>query len=229
MTPEKRIEMVFEFFAEFLWFLSQHRNPGRGVDDVQKAACRHESMTYVARCPKRTSDMRIEAWHFLNGTKLRDGREAPPDGVPLHHEGSLALCERGLHASVDILDALRSAPGATLCRVTCESYVESNDKLVCSTRTILWRVDEQTMCRVLVWWAFWCAERSTEAASWSTEAAEAAEAAAEAVVWAAEAAAWSAAVVWAAEAAASRSAEAWSAEQDVQRTELLRLIELAKS
>ena len=83
----------------------------------------------------------IEAWHFVNDT-LRDGQPVPADGETLVHDGKLRLCKSGLHASEDIFDALRYAPGHTICRVQCGGVVERGDgKLVCSERTILWRVD----------------------------------------------------------------------------------------
>ena len=44
----------------------------------------------------------MKAWHFLrreNGKDiLRDGFEAPPDGVWLEYRGVLRMCESGLHA-----------------------------------------------------------------------------------------------------------------------------------
>lgn len=87
------------------------------------------------------SDDPVLAWHFVDGT-LRDGRSVPADGVPLIHDEPLVLCNTGLHASVRLIDALQYAPGATLCRVVCsEKIIHSDDKLVASRRTILWRID----------------------------------------------------------------------------------------
>ena len=89
----------------------------------------------------------ILAWHFV-GDKLRDGSPIPADGVKLIHTGPLVLCESGFHASVKAFDALQYAPGTTLCRVRCSGEVlKSNDKLVCSERTILWRADAAAMLR----------------------------------------------------------------------------------
>ena len=83
----------------------------------------------------------ILAWHFT-GDKLRDGRPIPPVGEWLEHEGPIALCKSGLHASVDILDALRYAPGPILHRVELDGeIIEDEDKLVASRRKILWSVD----------------------------------------------------------------------------------------
>ena len=89
----------------------------------------------------------ILGWHFV-GESLRDGRPIPDDGVTLQHGGELALCKSGLHASIRIIDALNYAPGATICRVRCGGIiVESGDKIVASERTILWRVDGDSLLR----------------------------------------------------------------------------------
>lgn len=89
----------------------------------------------------------VMAWHFV-GEKLRDGRDIPPDGVELVHEGPLEMCISGLHASVLLIDALRYAPGVTLCRVKCcGAIVSSYDKLVCTRRTIEWRLDTTEVLR----------------------------------------------------------------------------------
>jgi hypothetical protein len=89
----------------------------------------------------------ILAWHFV-GTTLRDGRPVPPDGEPLIHDDEIVPCQQGLHASVRLLDALQYAPGETLCRVSCTgTVVYEDDKLVCSERTILWRIDATQLLR----------------------------------------------------------------------------------
>ena len=95
----------------------------------------------------------IEAWHFVKDT-LRDGRPVPADGETLVHDGKLRLCLSGLHASEDILDALGYAPGHTICRVQCGGVVEGGgDKLVCSERTILWRVDGSELLLEFARWS----------------------------------------------------------------------------
>lgn len=96
----------------------------------------------------------MKAYHFV-GVALRDGRPVPPDGETLIHEGPLELCARGLHAGADPLDALKYAPGATLCLVECGGeIIHDNDKLVCTERTIIQRVDATEMLRAF---ARWCA------------------------------------------------------------------------
>jgi hypothetical protein len=97
----------------------------------------------------------MKAWHFV-GETLRDGRPVPPDGEWLEHEGSLIMCESGLHASRRLIDALKYAPGATICRVEFDSddYIEEEDKLVSRRRMIIWRIDGESVLRAF---ARWCA------------------------------------------------------------------------
>ena len=83
----------------------------------------------------------ILAWHFV-GVTLRDGKPVPADGVKLRFDGKPVMCERGYHASIDPFDALQYAPGPILCRVRCGGTIISDaDKLVCTERTILRRMD----------------------------------------------------------------------------------------
>ena len=92
----------------------------------------------------------IRAWHFV-GDILRDGRPVPKDGQWLEHEGPIALCESGLHASRSPFDALRYAPGPVLCLVECDGVEdEESDKVVCRRRRIIARRD---MTEYLRWFA----------------------------------------------------------------------------
>lgn len=87
------------------------------------------------------------AWHFVD-ERLRDGRWVPADGVAVAHDGDLAICRDGLHASERLIDALKYAQGNTICRVECEGLGErQNDKFVCASRTVLWRVDGEDLLR----------------------------------------------------------------------------------
>lgn len=87
------------------------------------------------------------AWHFHNG-KLRDGRGVPAVGETLVHEGPVVICESGLHASKELLDALKYAPGNILTRVQVNDIVyQYADKLVCRERTILWSIDATEILR----------------------------------------------------------------------------------
>ncbi len=90
----------------------------------------------------------IRAWHFLNGDKMRDGTTAPPDGRWLKFAGTPVMCERGLHASISAFDALKHAPGNTLCLVDCAgTVIHASDKLVCTERRIVVRMDAEPLLR----------------------------------------------------------------------------------
>ena len=96
----------------------------------------------------------MKAWHFVSET-LRDGRPIPPDGEWLVHDGELVMCESGLHASKRLVDALKYAPGNTICRVEVDGkIIKDDDKLVATRRKILWRVDGEQVLRAF---ARWCA------------------------------------------------------------------------
>lgn len=93
------------------------------------------------------SNKPIRAWHFV-GNALRDGRPVPADGVWLKHDGPLVMCTYGLHASVEPFDALKYAPGPILCLVECHGQIiRGLDKLVCSERRILTRMNATDMLR----------------------------------------------------------------------------------
>lgn len=85
------------------------------------------------------------AYHFV-GDRLRDGRLVPKDGQQLRHTGPVRICESGLHASQTPAQALRYAPGPWLCLVECGgTIVHDKDKLACSKRTIIDRIDATEM------------------------------------------------------------------------------------
>ena len=89
----------------------------------------------------------VRAWHFVGDT-LRDGSPIPADGVWLGYKGDLRMCQTGLHASRHPFDALQYAPGNTLCLVECGGeIVEDADKLVCSRRRIIARMDATELLR----------------------------------------------------------------------------------
>jgi hypothetical protein len=90
---------------------------------------------------------KLLAYHFT-GPKLCDGRPVPADGVTLRHPGKPKLCRSGLHASLQPFDALQFAPGDTLCLVECGGMVvHGHDKLVCTERTIIARMDATPLLR----------------------------------------------------------------------------------
>lgn len=96
----------------------------------------------------------MRAWHFVGDT-LRDGSPIPPIGEKLVFNDKPILCQQGLHASIDALDALKYAPGNTLCLVECGGTLfTSDDKLVCTERTIIAMVDANAILREF---ARWCA------------------------------------------------------------------------
>ena len=89
----------------------------------------------------------MRAWHFVSD-RLRDGRPIPADGETLIHTGPLVLCQSGLHASLHPFDALQYAPGDTLCLDECGGeFIPGDDKLVCTERTIIARMDATEMLR----------------------------------------------------------------------------------
>ena len=90
----------------------------------------------------------IRAWHFLlEGLKLADYGDALANkvirkGSVLHVEPPLSLCERGLHGSKRIIDALGFAPGPIICRTEhWGEIVEGDDKLCSEYRKVLWWID----------------------------------------------------------------------------------------
>lgn len=91
--------------------------------------------------------MTVRAYHFV-GRRLRDGQPVPEDGVKLVFHGEPILCKQGLHASRHPSDALKYAPGPTLCLVDVSGQiVEDEDKLVGTERTIIRRIDATELLR----------------------------------------------------------------------------------
>lgn len=96
----------------------------------------------------------VKAYHFIDKT-LRDGCPVPKDNVWLIHDGQLSMCRSGLHASIRPIDALKYAPGTTLCRVEIGGkIIQNDDKLVAEKRKIIWRIDAEEMLKAF---ARWCA------------------------------------------------------------------------
>ena len=99
------------------------------------------------------SEEKILAWHFTEGTTLRDGQPLEV-GKTYTYEGEVKICKSGYHASRRLIDALRYAPGAQISRVECWGDVqEQDDKLVARNRTVLWTIDatmilHEFACRV---------------------------------------------------------------------------------
>ena len=177
----------------------------------------------------------VKAWHWVKDDwTLRDGQKLEV-GKTYTVEDNLVMCERGLHASRKILDALQYAPGSICCRVTCwKIEQEDNDKLVCHKRRVEWAIDATN---ILHEFACQVAEKALKAAivtdkrcwaaieakrkwlrgeinkddldaAWDAARAAARAAARDAAWAAASAAAWAAArdATWAASRAAARDA-----------------------
>jgi hypothetical protein len=165
---------------------------------------------------------RIQAWHFLPANRrIRWGKWKDPvrTGVVYVHRGAVEICNTGLHASIQAIDALEYAPGPVACLVECWGDVQQHDdKLVCSRRKVLAMAD---CTRVLHLFA--CDEAERALALVSSPDARSVEAirikrlwvdggATDAELAAARDAAWAAAeaAAWAAAGAAARDA-AWAA------------------
>ena len=92
----------------------------------------------------------MQAWYFAaEDRKLRhdDGRLVEK-GVTHEVDCKPVLCEKGLHASKRILDALSYAPGPILCRVELGGViVYGNDKSVATKRTYIEIIDATDLLR----------------------------------------------------------------------------------
>jgi len=87
------------------------------------------------------------AYHFV-GDALRDGSPIPENGVKLVYPGAIGLGYSGYHASQKPWQALEYAQGNTLCRVYCGgNLISSDDKIVCTERTIVSRIDAEQLLR----------------------------------------------------------------------------------
>ena len=193
------------------------------------------------------------AWHFLpkNGRLQYGDNRKPRTGVVHRATGDLKMCENGMHASTDIMDALRYAPGPILCRVELvPPMIEGNNKICARGRKVLARAD---VSNVLHRFAVSCARRAlrqagmTDRRCWeactvklrwldgkaSDNELAAARAAADEAAWeAARKAAWAAweaarKAAWAAAAARAARAVAWAASaaaRAAQKKSLLRLL-----
>ncbi len=104
----------------------------------------------------------IVAWHWLLDGKMRDGTPVHV-GETYSVDGPIQMCQRGLHASERITDALRYAPGTTLCRVRLHGdVIRDTDKIVASRRTVIAMTDGTQLC---VAFARYCADTAATAAA----------------------------------------------------------------
>ena len=82
----------------------------------------------------------VLAYHFVS-EKLRDGTPIPVNGRWISRK-DISMCKYGLHASLHPFDALKYAPGETLCLVEMGGKIEyGDDKLVAQKRKIVARFD----------------------------------------------------------------------------------------
>ena len=102
------------------------------------------TMNHNQERPMSNDKAPLKAWHFVAANKrlgygdnrvIRTGRTHKVKGEPV-------LCERGLHASVRLIDALQYAPSAILTRVELGgTIVKGVDKVAATERTVLWMGD----------------------------------------------------------------------------------------
>ena len=87
-------------------------------------------------------------YHFT-GRTLRDGRQIPPIGEWLIHDGAVQMCYFGLHASPTPFAALQYAPGEFLHQVELEGDLicEENDKSVGRRRKIIATINATDLLR----------------------------------------------------------------------------------
>ena len=94
----------------------------------------------------------ILGWWFSksDGLPYNDGRRIVV-GETLHVDGEIMPCERGLHLSEHLIDALQYAPGPILWRVEGSGTVVPHgnpvDKYACSDRKALWMIDATPVLR----------------------------------------------------------------------------------
>ena len=106
------------------------------------------------------------AWHFLPENKrLRydDDRHIQIGKTyRVRNKEPIQLCANGMHASVDILDAIKYAPGPILCKVEMgEDCILGDNKCVSSSRKVISMMDATGLLHEF---ACKCAERALKKA-----------------------------------------------------------------
>ena len=104
------------------------------------------------------SEKKILAWHFLPDDRMLANQTPPmlvePGFIYGEPEGEIVICERGMHGSRRVYDALKWAAGSQLCRVRMWGDVtEHADKLVSRYREVLAIRDVASELRL---WGCWC-------------------------------------------------------------------------
>ena len=110
----------------------------------------------------KTKPKKILAWHWAKADlKTQHSNEPIAKGKTLKATGPLQLCENGMHASLNPMDALQYAPGPMLCRVELSGeIIQGEDKLCASSRKVLWIANADHMLQEF---ACLCAERALKA------------------------------------------------------------------
>jgi hypothetical protein len=92
----------------------------------------------------------MKAWYFSNSDctlRYGDNRKIEA-GVTHTVDCEPIMCRQGLHASVDILDALEYAPGPYIWRVNLSGeIIKGDDKCVATSREYLWGFDATEILR----------------------------------------------------------------------------------
>jgi hypothetical protein len=106
----------------------------------------------------------MKGWHFIRRTRKLahgDGRRVKP-GEVYSVPPPIALCDRGLHASERVLDALRYAPASNkliACRVwLAGKIIRGNDKAVATRRRVEWMVSADRILHEFAVWCGWAAQ-----------------------------------------------------------------------
>jgi hypothetical protein len=98
------------------------------------------------------------AWHFLSSDWTAYGGFKVEIGALYTMEPPIVPCDRGFHASVRCIDALRYAPGPVVTLVECDGAIVDHgspvDKFACSERRAVWGYDATEELR---YFARWCA------------------------------------------------------------------------
>lgn len=97
----------------------------------------------------------VDAWFFSSETKrLQYGDDRKIVVGETHSvQGPIELCQNGLHASIQLIDALKYATYPMLYRVRLHGQMkDAIDKIAAQHRTYLWSVDAERMTPIL--WDF---------------------------------------------------------------------------
>ena len=172
----------------------------------------------------------IQAYHFTNGWKLRDGQKLV-EGKEYVFAGEPVMCKCGYHASKHVMGALKYAPGSTLSLVECSEVTDREiEKFVCKRRKVIKVIDVDDILREF---ARWCALQVIDLWNAPDVVVQYLKTGDDSIRAAAQSAAWSAAestsraAAWSAVDAAAESAAGsamWSAVERKQRAKFARMI-----